>query len=261
MGVSVLTLYMCKDRSHFKMKNFASVLGQEGIKQEVFIVSAEPLGIEGLRNVVVPVKRDWPLPLRVSYSVNAALRILRIKYGVELRGFDYLFKVDGDVLLPRDYVARLTSTRAPVAGVGAALLISVPFFLTALRGVYPVKHCDDGYVSAVSVAMGAWLLSHEGLRLPPVGYDKPREFAYGVEYYRWGLSPLLLALMPLASRVLKLKPHERRRFKAHVVNAAGYLWAALHRLDKYNFHKQYRRMRNRHFAEKLFRSVLRWVVA
>ena len=258
MGVSVLTLYMCKDRSHFKVRNFASVVGQEGVRQEVFVVSAEPLGIEGLRNVVVPVKRDWPLPVRVSYSVNAALKLLRVKYGIELKGFDYLFKVDSDVLLPRDYVARLTSTRAPVAGVGAALLISVPFFLTALGGAYPVKHCDDGYVSAVSVAMGAWPPSHEGLRLPPVGYDKPREFAYGVEYYRWGLSPVLLALIPFASRALRLKPHERRRFKAHVTNVAGYLWAAVHRLGKYGFHKHYRKMRNRHFAEKSLIPFLPW---
>jgi transposase len=249
----VLTLYMCRDRGHFKAGNFASVVEQEGVEQEVFVVSAEPLGVEGLRNVVVPVKRSWPLPIRVSYSVNAALRILRLKHGVELRSFDYLFKVDSDVVLPRDYLARLTSTRAPVAGVGAALLISVPFFLAALGGAYPVKYCDDGYVGAKSVAMGAWPPSHEGLRLPPVGYDKPREFAYGVEYYRWGLSPVLLALMLFASRVLRLRPHERRRFKAHIVNVAGYLWAALHRLDKYELHADYRRMRNRHLAEKFLK--------
>jgi hypothetical protein len=252
----VLTLYMCRDRSHFKARNFVSVIEQEGVEQEVFVVSAEPLSVEGVRNVVVPVKRSWPLPIRVSYSVNTALRILRLKHGVELRSFDYLFKVDSDVVLPRDYLARLTSTRAPVAGVGAALLISVPFFLAALGGAYPVKYCDDGYVGAKSVAMEAWPSSHEGLRLPPVGYDKPREFAYGVEYYRWGLSPVLLALMPFASRVLRLRPHERRRFKAHIVNVAGYLWAALHRLDKYEFHMDYRRMRNRHLAEKFLKILL-----
>jgi hypothetical protein len=231
-------------------------MAQEGVNQEVFAISAEPLGVEGLRNIVVPVKRDWPLPVRVSYSVNAALRILRIKHGIKLREFEYLFKVDSDAMLPRDYVVRLASTRAPVAGIGAALLISVPFFLTVLGGVYPMKHCDDGYVSAVSIAIGVWPPSHEGLRLPPVGYDKPREFAYGVEYYRWGLSPLLLALMPFASRMLKLRPHERRRFEAHMVNIAGYVWAAVHRLSKYNFHRAYRKMRNRHFAENFLNVIV-----
>jgi hypothetical protein len=251
----VLTLYMCRDQSHFRARNFASVVGQEEVEQEVFAVSAEPLSVEGVRNVVVPVKRSWPLPIRVSYSVNAALRILRLKHGVELRNFDYLFKVDSDVVLPRDYLARLTSTRAPVAGVGAALLISVPFFLVVLGGSYPVKYCDDGYVGARSVAVGVWPPSHEGLHSPPVGYDKPREFAYGVEYYRWGFSPVLLALMPFASSVLRLRPHERRRFEAHVVNAAGYLWAALHRLSRYEFYADYRRMRNRHLAEKFLKIV------
>ena len=252
----VLTLYMCKDRSHFNPRNFASVIGQDGVEQEVFAVSAEPLGVEGLRNIVVPVRSEWPLPVRVSFSVNASLKLLRSKYKIDLRAFNYLFKVDSDALLPHDYLVRLTSTRAPVAGVGAALLISIPFFLTVLKGVYPLKHCDDGYISAASVALGAWPPTHEGLRLPPIAYDEPREFAYGVEYYRWGLSPLLLALIPLASRMQRLRPHERRKLKAHVMNAAGYLWAAVRRLDKYWFHESYRKMRNRHFAEKVLQALL-----
>jgi transposase len=71
-----------------------------------------------------------------------------------------------------------------------------------------------------------------------------------------GALPRLLALMPFASRVLRLRPHERRRFKAHIVNVAGYLWAALHRLDKYEFHADYRKMRNRHLAEKFLKILL-----
>lgn len=250
MAVRVLTLYMCKDRSHFKAENFASVAKQEGVEQEIFVVSAEPLDIEGLRSIVVPVRREWPLPIRVGYSVNAALKLLRIKYGLELKRFDYLFKVDSDVQLPRNYVAQSTSTRAPVAGEGAALLMSVPFFLTVLRGTYPMNHCDDGYIRAVSIAIGAWPPSPKGLRLLFIGYDKPREFAYGAEHYKWGLSPLLLALLPPI--ILRTKPRggRWRWLKAYIVNVTGYVWAAMHRLDKYDFHKSYRKMRNRYFAKR-----------
>ncbi len=255
----VLTLYLCKDREHFDPRNFDSVRAQKGVDQEIVLVSAEPIRVEGALNVVVPVKREWPLPVRVGYSINAAIRRLQLGFGLRLSDYDYILKVDSDVWLPPDYIENLTSKRAPVAGVGAALLISVPFFIVALKGVYPVKHCDDGYISALSISLGAWPPHYSGrgrLRVPPVRFEKKRELAYGIEYYRWGLSPILMLLLPFASRLIRLAWHERRSFRAHITNAAGYLAAALRGTDKYAFHALYRKMRNRHFSERVLEILV-----
>ncbi|TDA42123.1 MAG: hypothetical protein DSO07_00975 [Thermoproteota archaeon] len=253
----VLTFYLCKNKNQFREQNFLSVKNQEGIDQRIFIVSAESIEI-GVPNIVVPTKSDWLLPIRVGFSVNVALKIIESKYKVKLTDFDYIFKVDSDVLLPKDYVRKLTSKSTFVAGVGPALIISVPFFVNILKKEYPVTYCDDGYIAAQSIALGLWpvSLSSDSLLIPPVVLDFKREFAYGIEYYRWGFSPMILAMMLVLSRFLKLKPHEKRSLKANVANMAGYFWAMFHRIKRYSFWKNYRKMRNRHFAEKALKFLL-----
>ena len=254
----ILTIYMCKNRRVFHPENYASVVHQKGVEQDIYVVSTEPLMTEGVRDIVVPVKEEWPLPIRVGYSINTALGVLN-RAGKKLDRYSYLFTVDNDVLLPSDYLKTLIAKGSPIAGVGPALLISTLFFLTKLNGKYPLKHCDDGYVAALSVSIGAWPPAYDGkgrLILPPIRYIHAREFAYGVEYYKWGLPTQLLILIPVASRLLKLMPHEKRSFGANLTNIAGYLWAALHRVKKYSFHEKYGRMRSRHFAEKSLRVLL-----
>ena len=252
----VLTLYLCKNQSDFSYLRFLSVMNQWGIKQRIFIVSAEPIRAE-VPNIVVTTRKEWLLPVRVGFSVNVALRMIHEKNGISLRDFDYIFKVDSDLLLPRDYVYSLTSRRAIVGGVGAALLISVPFFMKATGGKYPINYCDDGYIFALSVSKGIWPVSYHAKKLlvPPVIFDYKREFAYGVEYYKWGLSPIMLLMVLIFSRFVGLRPHEKRSIKAHIHNIAGYMWAFLHRVEKYHFWRDYRRMRNRHFAEKVLKLV------
>jgi hypothetical protein len=255
-STKVLTLYLCKDKRYFREKNFLSVKNQEGVDQRVFIISAKPIKVDA-PNIVVPTKSDWLLPIRVSFSINIALKIIELKYNVKLRDFDYIFKVDSDALLPSNYVKKLVSQPILVAGIGPALIISVPFFIKALSKKYPVTYCDDGFVTAKSIALGLWprSLRSDSLIVPPVRFDSKKEFAYGIEYYKWGLSPLLLALVLMFSRVLRLRPHEKRSLRAHVANIAGYIWASLHGIEKYSFWQDYRRMRNRHFAESVLRAL------
>jgi hypothetical protein len=256
----ILTLYLCKNQQHFNLHNFNSVKNQSNISQEIVIVSAEPVTVEGIRNIVVPVKKDWPLPVKVGYSVNTAIRRLQLEAGFSLLDYDYIFKVDSDVKLPSDYIENLTLRKPPVAGIGAALLISVPFFLVKLKGTYPMNYCDDGYIAAMSISLGAWPPQYSGYKrtiAPPVRFEKERELAYGMEYYRWGLSPLIMLLLPFAARLLRLAQHEKRGFKAHLINASGYILATLKRLNKYGFHSSYRRVRNRHFAEKVLGALAR----
>jgi len=252
----VLMLYLCKDQASFNHAKFLSAKKQEGIDKKIFIISARPI-VADAPNIVVPTRKEWPLPVRIGFSINVALRIINDNYGTRLRDFDYIFKVDCDVALPKDYVLFLISRKAPVGGIGAALLISVPFFIKALKAKYPISHCDDGYIFALSVSKGIWPESYhaENLLVPPVIFDYKREFAYGVEYYKWGLSPVMLLMVLILSRFVGLRPHEKRSIKAHIHNIAGYMWAFLHRVEKYHFWRDYRRMRNRHFAEKVLKLV------
>jgi hypothetical protein len=250
----ILTLYICKDYSHFKWHNFANVLFQRNIQQDIFIVSAEPIlikGIQKVHNIVIPVRLEWPLPIRVAYSINAAIRLLRSKFGVKLQDYHYIFKVDSDVMLPFDYLENLILKHSPVAGIGAALLISVPFFLIKLKGRYPINYCDDGYVGALSLSMGVWPPSYNGFGKiyivhTPVhnNYLHEREYAYGIEYYKWGL-PLVILIMRVCEK----------GFRSILTNITGYLRATLYREDKYHFHRSYSKIRTRYFAENIIKRL------
>ncbi|MEM1619436.1 MAG: hypothetical protein QXU52_01620 [Fervidicoccaceae archaeon] len=221
--------------------------------QDIYVVSAEPVRlcerIPGCRNVVIGVRASWSVPVRVGFSFNAALLVLKAR-GVRVEDYDYIFKVDGDVTLPDDYLENLISKRPLVAGFGAALLISKNFFRYALGGMYPINECDDGYVLARSVAMTGLVVRYDGpgeVVLKGVTTIASREIAYGEEFYKWGLPLPLLVLLPFTRLYLRLtrrmKPFQQKSLTSYFYNAVGYLRAMVNRRKRYSFHKDYARMR------------------
>ncbi|RLI12534.1 hypothetical protein DRO35_02905 [Candidatus Bathyarchaeota archaeon] len=244
----VLTLYLTRDKKSFIKDNYESVRDQRGVTQDIFVISSEPLDID--RNIAIPVPKSLPIPIRVSFSLNMVLKQLR----ENIRNYSHIFKVDGDVRLPYDYLVNLARKKTPIAGIGAALLISVPFF-TKLLGEYPISYCDDGYISALSISIGYWPPQYDGrgkLKLPPITYFSDREYQYGIEYYKWGMpSTLLLVISTL--KILKgkhLKEFEKRDLRAPLFNVAGYL-SGMIKGERYCWWRKYRYYRTYHFIKKL----------
>jgi len=244
----VLTLYLTRDKKSFIKDNYESVRNQRGVTQDIFVISSEPLDTE--RNIVIPVPKSLLTPVRVSLSLNIALKQLR----KIIRNYSHIFKVDGDVRLPDDYLVNLVRKKTPVAGIGAALLISVPFFFSKLLGEYPISYCDDGYISALSISMGYWPPQYDGsgkLKLPPIAYFSDREYQYGREYYKWGM-PLPLLLVISILKIVKgrhLKEFEKRDLRAPLFNVAGYLSGMMER-KRYYWWRKYRDYRAYHFSKK-----------
>jgi len=235
----LLTLFLTRDASTFNRGNYLRVLRQRNVVQDVYVVSAEPLPVEN--NIVVRVPQHLPVPIRVGLSINIALKRF------DLDRYTHIFKVDGDVTLPLDYCENLLKKGAPVAGRGAALLISVRFFREALKGKYPVNYCDDGYISALSIALGYWPpeYSGEGPLVIPIVRQRLREYAYGVEYYKWGFPfPLYAPLVFLLGR---------KDLASIVHNVAGYLHASFSGEGRYEWWRSYRRFRLNNTLSTIFR--------
>ena len=179
----------------------------------------------------------------MGLSLNLALK------RIDLHGYSHIFKIDGDVKLPLDYLSNLLAKKAPVAGKGACLLMSVHFFVNKLSGNYPVSYCDDGYVSALSISTGHWPPEYDGkesLEIP-VAYFHEREYYYGREYYKWGM-PLRLLVLLLFISLIKIR---QKKFKKFLLNIAGYISAIVNKDKKYEWWKDYARMRVYHFVSKL----------
>jgi hypothetical protein len=256
----ILTLYFTKDESTFNPRSLESVINQVGVVQKIYVVSASPidLGRYGFEtsNIVIPVKQSWPVPVRVGFSFNMALRLT----GEDVSRYEYLFKVDGDVVLPRDYLKSIISLNPLLAGYGQAMLISTKFFRVVLKGVYPMNYCDDSYIMAVAIARGIWpILPYKDIDMPKASTLPQREYLYGVEYYKWGMPLPLLILHPLTRIYLKatgkMKKTQRKELKAYMWNLVGYIHASINREEKYWFHRDYGRMRILHLYHSLLSQL------
>lgn len=258
----ILTLYFTKDESTFNPESLRSVLSQVNVKQKVYVVSASPLNLSKydfeLTNIVVPTRKSWPVPIRVAHSFNTALKLSQ----ENIYEYDYLFKVDGDVVLPPDYLAYLTSSKPIVAGFGPALLISTRFFKCALRETYPINYCDDGYILALAIAIGSWPIPYydpSKIGIPEIRTQTDREYIYGIEYYKWGTPLPLLIILPLTRVYLKmlnkLEKTQKKELKAYIWNITGYIHAVINKENKYWFHKRYSRMRLLHLYHGMLKAL------
>jgi len=259
-NLMILTLYFTKDESTFNPRSLESVINQVGVVQKIYVVSASPidLGRYGFEtsNIVIPVKQSWPVPVRVGFSFNMALRLT----GEDVSRYEYLFKVDGDVVLPRDYLKSIISLNPLLAGYGQAMLISTKFFRVVLKGVYPMNYCDDSYIMAAAIARGIWpILPYKDIDTPKAPTLPQREYLYGVEYYKWGMPLPLLILHPLTRIYLKatgkMKKTQRKELKAYMWNLVGYIHASINREEKYWFHRDYGRMRILHLYHSLLSQL------
>ncbi|MEM0119224.1 MAG: hypothetical protein QXJ38_02420 [Thermofilaceae archaeon] len=233
-------MFLTRDTSTFVRENYERVRKQVGVVQDVYVVSASPVPVEN--NIVVPVPQSFPLPVRVGVSINKALE------RVGTQGYTHIFKVDSDAKLPLDYLVNLLSKCKPVAGRGVALLISIKFFHEFLKGKYPVNYCDDGYIAAVSIAHGWWPPEYDGGSFPlfPVIHQRQREYAYGCEYYKWGLPlPLFIFMTPV------LLVTKQRDLRSVVYNLAGYLSALLRREKRYPWWRSYSYHRTKHIVSSI----------
>lgn len=243
----ILTLYLTKDETTFIKENYESVKNQQGVNQDIFVISAKPLAIE--KNIIIPMPQTLPLPIRIGLSLNYALKTLN------LHKYSHIFKVDGDIKLPQDYLSNLLEKNVPIAGRGAALLISNHFFMKHLSGKYPINYCDDGYITALSISLGYWPPEYDGkgfLKIPPIGHFFEREYYYGFEYYKWGFPLKLLMLFSLIS----LLENREKNFKCFLFNIAGYISAFIKGEERYKWWKNYAYVRTYHFITKLLSFLI-----
>jgi len=110
---------------------------------------------------------------RVSRNLNLGLA------GVELACYDYLLRVDGDTVLPRNFVEENLRDKPDLCGsAGCAMLIKTEPFLRVMGGKFH-SESDDSYTGYAFMRAGCrvmdWKVKPKMLR-PPGNYHGPRYF-------------------------------------------------------------------------------------
>lgn len=132
--------------------------------------------------------RPWWAAHRIASAFNQAIE------KEDLNRYDYILRVDGDVVLPPNFVEENLRQDADVVGTCSyAMLIRIPPFLRAMGGrLYPEN--DDAYLRAKLQSCGYRIAQ---LKVKPIVIRKPgthqgpRYFTVrGREQYRLGYEPV-----------------------------------------------------------------------
>jgi hypothetical protein len=250
--VSILTLYITKDS--IDEKCYSSVLKQKGVKQDVIVVSARK--IEVANNFVVEVPQSYPLPVRVGFSINRALEVYW-----DDKKYDYLFKVDGDVLLPQNYLLNLISENKPIIGAGCAMLIEAGFFRDHFRNRWAVTYVDDEYMKAYAFAMGFINELWERIDLSITFEYRPslsRQYIYGKEYYKYGAPIWFMFLRVIASIRNRIKKIPAYIPVSHsIYSIGGYI--SMIGTKRYEWHSNYTKRLTKLYFQKFTSKMRRYL--
>ena len=207
--------------------------------ETVASIHNQTVPIDNLLIVSEKIVEDISFPAKISKALNNALA------NINLENFDYILRVDGDTVIPRNFVEANLKDHPHVAGDGDAMLLHVPSFLSIMGGRF-FDEQDDTYIRFRFAKEG---LRSTDLKVQPLSRRKfgvKHDYTYFVErgeiFYRFGYEPLHV----FAKVLLDVR---------NVFLVFGYLKAALLRYKRFDVSDYVKRLQVKHFL--CLRSKLR----
>jgi len=205
--------------------------------------------LESVHNQTVPIDYLLIVSERITDNISFPAKISKALNNafshINLEGFDYILRVDGDTIIPANFVEENLKENPHVTGDGDAMLIHVPSFLKVMSGRF-FKEQDDTYIRFKFAQDG---LKSTDLRVQPIRTRKcgaKHSYRYYVErgeiMYRFGYEPLHVLSKFILDR--------RNAFLVY-----GYLKAAMLHYGRYDVYDYVRREQASHFLQ--LRSKLR----
>jgi len=166
------------------------------------------------------------LSQRVSFVINKTLSRIR------LENFDYLLRVDGDTVLPYDYVEKCLHSNPDLCGeYGFAMLIKVEPFIRLMNGRFHLEG-DDSYVMHKFAIAGANVVKTKLIQVQTRKrhHSVNEVMDRGRIYYQLGYEPLHL-----------LFGFRNVTLRTYILIVAGYFSALVARKPKFDIANDVRR--------------------
>lgn len=188
----------------------------------------DPECLPSIRNQTMPVNsiklvssrvRGGNFPEKVTYVLNKALE------EIDLKDYDYLLRVDGDTVLPPDFVEKGVAAGCDLYGtIGYAMLIRVQPFISCMNGRF-FRLSNDTYIPHCFAAHGFSVLRGDFSKVRT--RNKLHSWMYyyfiGSNYYRLGYT--------LLHFLVSLKP---RPLRVSAMLLAGFLGSWVNRKPKFD---------------------------
>jgi hypothetical protein len=162
---------------------------------------------------------------RLGAAINASLE------SVNITDYDYILKMDADVILPILFLEINLTADADLNGrFGFCMLLKVNTFLKVLGGKWPELTTEDTYIEHFYSSLGFSVIDPA---LPPlvkrnagVHYSWHSQLDRGVSWYKMGYEPLHVFI----SSFVGFRTNPRT-----IYSLIGYTYACLLRFEKYTF--------------------------
>lgn len=172
------------------------------------------------------VKADFgkSLGVRLGNAINTALA------KVSIQNYDYLLKLDADVILPRQFLPINLEVNADIMGkFGFCMLLKIYPFMKLLKGKWPELATEDTYIVHMYSRYGRivtdFALSPIVRRKGGARYSWRDQFDMGISMYKLGYEPLHAFVNSIGIRT-----NPRTIFAAF-----GYTSALIKRTETYDF--------------------------
>ena len=193
--------------------------------------------------VVKPPSKLQSVGERVGFSITVLLKYLE-KID-KLKDYDYMLKLDDDVVLPKDFIKKNLKYKYIIMGYGPAMIINMRYYTRIFNAAWPISVADDVIVeytldSIWKSRSKVWEYIQEPIILRPIRPSVKRSFKAGYEFYRMGFTTpyMLLYLMKHVLKTARLRINLRLKIGIlcrFIVQLLGYISALLTSTDKYKF--------------------------
>jgi glycosyltransferase involved in cell wall biosynthesis len=163
---------------------------------------------------------QYPLGKRVAVALNYALSNVRLK------SYDYILRVDADVILPSRFIEENLKANVDCVGkAGYAMLLKMDSFIAFFNGRFVEVGAEDSYIGLKLLSLGRsvipWLLPPKLKRKSDSYHSWRYYFVRGIEMYKLGYEPI---------HVIEVLRHDIR----NIFTIIGYLTSIIRRLQRYD---------------------------
>jgi hypothetical protein len=152
--------------------------------------------LQSVKNQTVqPVKivvADKPFPQFRFAGERAGMAMRDVLSREKLDDYTHILRVDGDTVLPKDFIEHSLNKNVDLVGWGYAQLLRVSAFMNLFNGVYPVDFAEDSCLSLAVIYSNKHTFDRgkKPILPPPRKYPVQSWLEYGACRYRLGYSLL-----------------------------------------------------------------------